>query len=97
MQVGGKRRIVVPPKLAYVQDGLGPVPPADWVRRKIAKRLKEGTGIMVFDLELLNVWKDQNDRGYYSDLTPNPDEFMELFQALKKAKLEKMNKEKKAS
>lgn len=86
MKVGGRRRIIVPPKLAYVQDGLGPVPPREFKRQDIAKRLSEGGGILVFDLELTKVMEDPNDRGYYQDLTPTPDELLQMFDEIRAKK-----------
>lgn len=40
MQVGGIRRLVIPPSLAYGAQGSGPIPPNAWI---------------VFDIELLSV------------------------------------------
>ncbi len=68
MQVGGKRRAIIPPLLAYNDIDLGPVPPESWVRRRFSKHLQEGDGSVVFDIELLAVKPNPLDRGYYQDL-----------------------------
>ena len=80
MQAGGRRRVIVPPTLAYVQAGLGPIPPEDWRRRRLSKHLREGNGLLVFDLELHQIMPDPDDRGYYTDLTPTPEEVTQIFQ-----------------
>lgn len=66
MREHGRRRILVPPRLAYVHGDLGPIPAATWVRQALAKRLEQGE-LLVFDLELKKVMKDPKDRGYYND------------------------------
>lgn len=74
MSVGGKRRAIMPHDLAYFKADLGPVPLFDFSRRKFSKALQEGDGTVVFDIELLKITKDPDDRGYYSDLTPTEDQ-----------------------
>lgn len=78
MAVGGRRRAIIPPDLAYNDIDLGPVPPAAWTRRKFSQHLSNGDGTVVFDIELLSVAPDPDDRGYYDDLTPDDDELVEL-------------------
>jgi hypothetical protein len=67
MREHGRRRVIVPPRLAYVHADLGPVPDRTWTRLRLAKKLEEGE-LLVFDLELRKVMKDPKDRGYYKDI-----------------------------
>lgn len=78
MSVGGRRRVIVPPQLAYNDIDLGPVPPADWKRRRFARHLAEGDGTVVFDVEMLDVFKDPDDRGFYKDETPTDEELEQV-------------------
>jgi hypothetical protein len=66
MREHGHRRIIVPPRLAYVHGDLGPIPAETWVRQKLAKKLEQGD-LLVFDLMLKKVMRDPKDRGYYKD------------------------------
>jgi hypothetical protein len=82
MKLGGLRRIVVPLSLGFTRVGLGPVPP-NALRRKILVRelnkAEESTppGELVFDVELVSVYDDEADLGYYEDLTFEPQYFQE--------------------
>lgn len=78
MGVGGRRRAIVPRKIAYSNANLGPVPRSDRKRRQFSKALQEGDGSVVFDIELVKKWDDPDDRGYYTDLTPTDEELMEI-------------------
>lgn len=78
MGAGGRRRAIIPPSLAYSQSNLGPVPASDRKRRKFSTALLEGDGTVVFDVEVTRIWKDPEDRGYYSDLTPTPEEMLQI-------------------
>lgn len=70
MRVGGRRRMVIPGSLAYTVAGLGPIPPSTSVRKKLADSLKQGN-ILVFDIELLKIWKDPVGMEYYTDFVPD--------------------------
>eukprot|EP00546_Thalassionema_frauenfeldii_P013553 CAMPEP_0178915532 /NCGR_PEP_ID=MMETSP0786-20121207/12076_1 /TAXON_ID=186022 /ORGANISM="Thalassionema frauenfeldii, Strain CCMP 1798" /LENGTH=102 /DNA_ID=CAMNT_0020588647 /DNA_START=357 /DNA_END=665 /DNA_ORIENTATION=- len=71
MKVGGKRRIIIPPKLGFVDIGLGPIPEGPFARNKLNKLLdkmveKRG-GNLIYDVELRLVRDDEADLGYYDD------------------------------
>lgn len=78
MSVGGRRRAIIPRNLAYFKSDLGPVPSRDSSRRKFSRALSQGDGTVVFDIEVLKIYKDPDDRGYYNDLTPTEDEVRAL-------------------
>ncbi|KAJ8604580.1 hypothetical protein CTAYLR_007623 [Chrysophaeum taylorii] len=84
MRVGGVRRVEVPPQLGYNIVGLGPLPEGPLKRRKLAKNLDKPGATVVFDVALLETWKDAADLGFYDDSTYTADQ-MDFI--LKKAKL----------
>lgn len=93
MAVGGRRRAIVPADLAYNDIDLGPVPAATWRRRRFAQHLSESDGTVVFDIELLAVERDPDNRGFYDDQVPDDSELIEMAE---KSRLEYAEKVKKA-
>ena len=69
MREGGRRRIVVPPELAYTVGGLGPLPTSPFRRRALNRQLETlgPDGALVWDVRLLQIFEDEADQGYYSD------------------------------
>lgn len=83
LAVGGKRRIIIPPKLGYIGPGvLGPLPDTPWGRGKLNRLLEsmieKKAGNVVVDVELRSVMPDEADQGYYDDTTINPEDFETL-------------------
>lgn len=91
MRVGGRRRIIVPPTLAYVNPGLGPIPPQARARKSFFAALRETGGTVVFDVELLSREPigDTDPFNYYSDLTPTPQELTDLLDRVRKENITK--------
>lgn len=77
MKLGGLRRIVVPLELGYTKTGLGPIPPNALRRKVLVRELDKAeqsqpTGEIVYDVELISLYDDEADLGYYDDLTYDP-------------------------
>jgi len=85
MRVGGRRRIVIPPKLGYLNSDTGPFPPRYLDRKKLSKRLKEGNGVVVFDVELRKITQVEDTMGYYSEWAPRPDELAVFLEEARRA------------
>lgn len=82
MRIGGVRRIVCPPKLGYVESGLGPLPVSPLNRMKL-NRLLDGMverrgGQVIFEVELRSAIDDEADQGYYEDSSLAPEDFERL-------------------
>lgn len=90
MRPGGLRRIIIPPKLGYVQSGMGPLPQYPWDRMKLNslldKMVQQQGGNLVFDVRLEKVIDDEADQGYYDDAELSPEEMAELQEKLLKGR-----------
>jgi FKBP-type peptidyl-prolyl cis-trans isomerase len=82
MKVGGLRRIIIPPKLGFVDSAMGPLPEYPWNRWKLNGLLKDMVtqqgGNLVYDVRLERVIDDEADQGYYEDEELSPQELAEL-------------------
>jgi hypothetical protein len=82
MKVGGSRRIIIPPKLGFVDSGLGPVPQSPFSRLKLNQLLEEMIkvrgGNLIYDVELVRVVSDEADQGYYDDSSLTEEQFNTL-------------------
>lgn len=91
MRVGGRRRIIVPPNLSYVNAGLGPIPPQSRARKKFFENLKKSEGACVFDVELVDRQPIGNTDPYhyYEDQTPTPEELTQTLDRVRKENIAK--------
>lgn len=82
MKVGGQRRLIIPPKLGFVDDALGPVPESPFDRMRLnqllADMVEQRGGNLIYDVQLLKVIDDEADQGYYNDLSLTEEQFNTL-------------------
>jgi hypothetical protein len=82
MKVGGKRRIIIPPKLGFVDSGLGPLPQSPFDRFRLNglldKMIEKRGGDLIYDVELVSVIDDEADQGYYEDSSLTEEQFNTL-------------------
>jgi hypothetical protein len=82
LRVGGTRRLLIPPKLGYVESGLGPLPVVPWNRWHLNSLLDQMVerqgGTVVMEVTLLNAMDDEADQGYYQDDSLSPEDFETL-------------------
>jgi hypothetical protein len=82
MKRGGLRRLIIPPKLGFVDSGLGPIPEMPWQRWKLNSLLEDMItqrgGNLIYDVRLERFFDDEADQGYYEDLEISPEERAEL-------------------
>lgn len=87
MKVGGTRRLLIPPKLGFVDVGLGPLPDLPWNRYHLNQLLDQmievSGGTMIYEVTLLSVIPDEADVGYYTDASLSPQDFNTLRENLR--------------
>lgn len=88
MKEGGKRRLIIPPKLGFVEGGLGPVPQSPFSRLQLNQLLEEmvkvKAGNLIYDVELVKVVDDEADQGYYEDSNLTDEQFETLKENIQK-------------
>ena len=73
--------MIVPKNIGYTDIGIGPLPMDYSNRRRLGDLidiLQADQGELIFDVELLQVKRDENDQGYYDDVPITQDEVREL-------------------
>ena len=96
MRTGGRRRLLIPPSLAFAESGVGPIPQSPFDRRKLNKigdaMAAAGGGTYIYDVELLDVIQDEADLGYYEDESIGPADFLKLKSNLQKNAVDALDK-----
>lgn len=85
MNVGGKRRVIVPPSLAYTGINQVPFPIQTKQRRAMSEiydKMEEG-GSVICDVELVEAFNDDADPGYYEDADIPPEVMDAIAERLK--------------
>ena len=87
MRVGGLRRVIIPPKLGFVDVGLGPLPEMPWDRARLNNLLDQmvarSGGTIIYEVRLKSVIEDEADLGYYQDDSLTPEQFATLRENLR--------------
>ena len=87
MRAGGVRRILIPPKLGFVDAGLGPLPDSPWNRNQLNRLLDQmvvmAGGTVIYEVTLKQVIEDEADQGYYTDDSLTPEDFETLRENLR--------------
>lgn len=87
MRVNGERRILIPPKLGFVDVGLGPLPEMPWNRAKLnyllEQMIAQSGGTIIYQVQLKGIVEDEADLGYYQDGSLTPEEFARLRENLR--------------
>ena len=82
MSVGQRRRLIIPPKLGFIQSGLGPLPEMPWNRWKLNSLLQDMItqrgGELIYDVQLKRILDNEADQGYYEDASLSDEEFAVL-------------------
>lgn len=78
MNVGGKRRVVIPPDMAYTGKNQMPFPVQHGPRKRMGELYSQmqPSGSVIVDVELVDAFDDDADPGFYQD-TDIPPELME--------------------
>jgi len=87
MTVGSTRRLIIPPKLGFIDSGLGPLPSGPFDRRALNNLLEQMIdqkgGNLVYDVTLTRILDDEADQGYYEDGSMSEQEMAMLQKMLK--------------
>lgn len=92
MKEGGTRRILIPPKLGFVDIGLGPLPESPWNRGKLNRLLDQmielSGGTLIYEVTLKSIIIDEADQGYYQDESLSPEEYAKFRDTMQQQAME---------